>query len=310
MNKEDRLRIRSRLIFAVAMLAVGTFGFSVGAQKPIPMDLLKNYPLSLLASEVETMNECAQCHEAEDYHTCQTCHDDHGGIELNEIPFYALVELTGDVPDPGYISIHDVLPYQEQPNTHIPLLTFFDEQGVTDFESVTLSSNDGGFVTLEKSQLTDQALLMPYEDGIRFAAEDLHVSTWLKGINRFIIVGTALPLIINGEPTSIGRLLLGPTTTVTIEQTEVMLKSGQDEKIRKAMTASRIEGVALEEILPDGDFRAVKIIDDEGQEHRLSAEEAQEAVLAIVWDQLTLVLPGRGRSQWIPAVVMISTENW
>jgi hypothetical protein len=263
-----------------------------------------------MASEVETMNECAECHAADDYHTCQTCHDDHGAIELDEIPFYALVEITGDVPDPGYVSIHDILPYQEQPNTHIPLLTFLKEQGVTDFESVTLSSYDGGFITLEKSQLTDQALLMPYEDGIRFAAEDLHVSTWLKGINRFIVVGKAVPLIINGEATSIGRLLLGPTTKVTIEQTEVMLKSEQDGKVRKAMTAGRIEGVALEDILPDDDFAALKIVDDEGQLHRLSVEEAQGALLAIVSDQVTLILPERGRSQWIPAVVIISTEEW
>jgi hypothetical protein len=310
MDKEGRSRFRSRLIYGLALAAVGLFGFSVGAQKPIPIDLLRNYPLSLMASEVETMNECAECHAADDYHTCQTCHDDHGAIELDEIPFYALVEITGDVPDPGYVSIHDILPYQEQPNTHIPLLTFLKEQGVTDFESVTLSSYDGGFITLEKSQLTDQALLMPYEDGIRFAAEDLHVSTWLKGINRFIVVGKAVPLIINGEATSIGRLLLGPTTKVTIEQTEVMLKSEQDGKVRKAMTAGRIEGVALEDILPDDDFAALKIVDDEGQLHRLSVEEAQGALLAIVSDQVTLILPERGRSQWIPAVVIISTEEW
>lgn len=30
---------------------------------------------------------------------------------------------------------------------------------------------------------------MPHVDGVRFAAHDLHVSTWLKGIARMIVVG-------------------------------------------------------------------------------------------------------------------------
>lgn len=165
MNKEGQAPLRSRLIFAMATLVVGLFGFSIGAHNPIPMNLLRKVPLSQMAAEVATMNECAGCHEGEDYHSCQTCHDDHGAIELSGISFYALVELTGDVPDPGYISINAILPYQEQPYTHIQLLAFRSEQGVTDFESVSLSSPDGGFVTLERAQLTDQALLMPYLDG-------------------------------------------------------------------------------------------------------------------------------------------------
>ncbi len=66
---------------------------------------------------------------------------------------------------------------------------FLAEHGAADFESVTLASRDEGFVTFAQPNLTEEALLMPHVDGLRFAAENLHVSTWLKGVWRIIIVG-------------------------------------------------------------------------------------------------------------------------
>jgi len=97
---------------------------------------------------------------------------------------------------------------------------------------VTLVSGDGGFVTIAPDQLTDQALLLPYTDGIRFASEDLHVSSWLKNISQIIVVGEETPLKIDGNETSLGRLLLGPTQEVTVEETQVMLKSCRQSSIR------------------------------------------------------------------------------
>jgi hypothetical protein len=222
---------------------------------------------------------------------------------LEGVPFYAMVSVTGDVPDPGYVTIHEILPYPEQPHTRLPLLDFLAAQGVEHFESVTMVSDDQGFITVPKDQLTDQAWLLPYEDGIRFASEDLHVSAWIKGITRFIVVGEETPLTIDGEPTSIGRLLLGPTRSVTVEQTTVMLKSEEDGVIREAKTASRVEGAPLPE------NHTLHVRDADGQTHTLADEEVQGALLALIRGEVTLVLPGRGRSEWISGVVEIETER-
>ena len=54
--------------------------------------------------------------------------------------------------------------------------------------------------------------------------------------------GDKLEMTIDGQPTSIGRLLLGPTRSVTTDQTDTMLRSETDGEFRKGMTASRIEG--------------------------------------------------------------------
>jgi hypothetical protein len=232
---------------------------------------------------------------------------------MANVPFDDLILLAGDVPEPGYIAVNDILPYRDQPGTHVTLLSFLADHGVTSFESVTLASRDEGFVTIERPNLTDEALLMPHVDGVRFAAENLHISTWLKGVWRIIVVGSDRPLTIDGYRTSIGRLLLGPTHSVTIEQTDVMLRSEADGQVRRGKTASRIEGAALPDIVGDPGFDELLVRDAEQQEHTLSAAEARGAVLAQMGTSSTdtgvLVLPNRGRSQWIFNVVELVSEE-
>lgn len=303
--------MRKTYIFAGVVLlfvGLGAASLAVGDPGGNPLAVVTHYPLGVLAEEGRTMVECAECHDTAAFHTCDTCHDDHGAVEFEEVPFYAVVTFTGDVPEPGYLLLDEVLPYRDLPYTHVPLLEFLAEQGVTDFESVTLASDDGGLVTIERSQLTGEALLMPYVDGVRFAAEDLHVSTWLKGITRIVVVGEERPLTADGEATSMGRLLLGPLRAVTVEATSVMLKSEEDGEVREAQTAKRVEGAPLEAVVVHPDFASLTVEDAQGQTHALTAAEAEGAVLALLRGQPTLVLPGRARANWIPGVVAITSE--
>ncbi len=291
-------------IVVVALLLVA--GGAVLATRATPLAVVTHYPMEMLWEEGQLMVECAECHAAADFHTCGTCHDDHGAVEFEGTPFYAGIVLTGDVPTPGYVLLNEILPYRDQPHTHLPLLDFLAQQGVTDFESVTLASDDGGFVTIPREELTEGALLMPYVDGIRFAAEELHVSTWLKGITRMVVVGPERPLTIAGEATSMGRLLLGPQVEVTVEQTEVMLRSEEDGEVRRAYTAGRVQGAPLAALV--GPFEQLVVVDRGGAEHTLSAAEAEGAVLALLRGETTLVLPGRARNQWLTGVVALRAE--
>jgi hypothetical protein len=229
-------------------------------------------------------------------------------VELEGVPFFEGLILTGDVPEPGFVRLHEILPYPDQPNTHLPLVTFLADRGVDQFESVTLISGDGGFITIEAENLTENALLLPYADGIRFAAEDLHVSTWIKGITRIVAVGPDKPLSIDGTPTSIGRLLIGPTRIVTVEQTDVMLKSDEDGEIRRAKTASRIEGAPVTLLVDTPTFDALEVRTESDETLELDATAAAEAILALLRGTPTLVLPSRGRSEWISGVVEIRSQ--
>jgi hypothetical protein len=227
---------------------------------------------------------------------------------MANVPFNDLILLQGDVAEPRYIPVNDILPHRGQPDTHIALLDFLAEYDVTDFESVTLASRDEGWITVERANLGPEALLLPHVDGLRFAAENLHVSSWLKGIWCITVVGSQRPLRLDGRPTSIGRLLLGPTRNVTVEQTDVMLRSRTDGQVRSAKTASRIEGAGLADIASNPGFDVLLVRDGEGGEHTLTAAEARGAVLAQMGKQVILVLPSRGRAQWIAGVVEIVSE--
>lgn len=305
---------RSRVLFGLVLLlvlaVVGVVVAAVaGAKGLAPLRLVTHYPWGVLASEADTMSECAECHEPAETHTCATCHDEHGDARMAGAPFNTLLLLTGDVPEPAYIPVNEILPYYQEPQGFVSLLDFLAQHGVSDFVSVTLVATDGGVVTVERPYLTAEAMLLPHADGVRFAAENLHVSTWLKGITRIVVVGTETPLSIDGQATSIGRLLVGPTRSVAVDQTEVMLKSEEDGEIRRGQTALRLEGVALGDVVATPDFENLLVRDASRQEHTLTAEEARGALLALVQGRVTLVLPERGRARWVNDVVELITRR-
>jgi hypothetical protein len=300
------------ILVVIALLTGGAVvAVTSGAETLAPARSALHYPWHMLAEDAEVMNDCVECHEPETFHTCASCHDDHGSAELANVPFNSLVQLAGDIPQEGLIAINDILPYRDQPGTHITLVDFLTSQGIDDFESVTLTSRDGGYVTIDRDNLTAEALLMPHTDGIRFAAENLHVSTWLKGISKIVVVGKERPLTIDGYATSYGRLLNGPTQSLTIDQTDVMYASQTDGEIRSAKTAARIEGVPIGSIVENPKFEELLVRDGEGVTHTLAAADARGALLAQLRGrpEVVLVLPRLGRGDWIGSVTEIVSER-
>lgn len=297
-----------RVIFLVIVLMlVGAIIAILLATKPMPVALLQEYELSLLWHEGQTMNDCAECHNSVDFHTCETCHDEHGAVELTGVRFFEVVDLTGDVPDPTFVRVNEVMPDQDNMGTHITLFDFLAQNGVDDFESVTFITNDGGLATIERQHLDETAMLVPYIDGVRFVTESVHSSTWLKGISQIIVVGKDKPLLIDGNPTSIGRLLIGETVRLTVEGSNVMLTDEAGE-MSLALVANWAEGARLIPLLADPSPSGIIITNASGETTTLGAEEIQEAILAIVRDSVTLVLPDRGRSAWPTNVLIIESE--
>lgn len=277
------------------------------ATKPMPVTLLSEYGLGTLWEEGLQMNECAECHTTEEFHSCDTCHDDHGSVEFADVPFSEVVDFTGDVPDPSYLKINAVIPDRDNVGTHITVLKLLADQGVEDFESITFITNDGGSATVEAQYIDETAMLVPYVDGIRFASEQVHASSWLKGIVKIIVVGTERPLTIDGKTTSIGRLLLGDTMRVTIEGTDVML-ADDNGNVSHAFVANWVQGAPLFSLLHNSHPEEVTITDASGQTITLSGEEIANAVIAMIYDKVTLVLPDRGRSAWPVDIIEIESR--
>ncbi len=297
------------ILAAALILTAGVVILILVTTKPMPVALLSEYNLKSLWAEGKTMNKCAECHSSSDFHTCDTCHDEHGAVELTGITFFEVIELTGDVPDPAFIRVNEVMPDQENAGTHITLYDFLAQNGVDKdaFESITFTTNDGGLVTIEAQYLDETAMLVPYIDGVRFVTSSVHSSTWLKGINRIVVVGKETPLLIDGVATSIGRLLIGETAHLTVEGSDVMLKNDAGQ-ISHALVANWVEGAPLPALLADPTAASVTVTDTNGDTFEITGEELSTAVVAMVRDHVTLVLPDRGRSAWPTDIVKIDSN--
>lgn len=295
------------VLFGIIIILSGAMITLLFTLKPTPIAVAQEYGMGMLWEEAEAMNECAECHSSQDFHTCKTCHDDHGAVELADVRFFEVVELTGDVPDPSFVRVNEIMPDQETMGTHILLFDFLEKYAVDDFVSVSFFTNDGGLTTIERQYLDETAMLVPYLDGVRFITESVHSSTWLKGITRIVIVGVDTPITIDGHKTSIGRLLLGETVRVTVEGSEVMMTDDSDQT-NLAFVANWIEGTRLLPILDSPTSNNITVTDSTGNTVKFSAEEMQNAVIALNRDEVTLVLPDRGRSAWVTDIEEIESH--
>lgn len=240
--------------------------------------------------------------------TCAKCHDVHGSIEWRDAPFQSQVWILGDVPEATYLVVNDLFPYREgQQSTGISLPELLAHHGAPDYSRVALESLDGGIVILEQRYLTEESVLVPYMEGIRFKDQNQHVSTWLKGVRWIIVEGRDRPLLVAGERTSMGRLLLADRTTVITEGGDAIYKSPLNGEIYRGNYAHTVVGARLASLVPKlADCGALLVRDRKGQVREISCPSANRGVIATVDGRPALVLPDRPRRDWVLDVVEIT----
>jgi len=241
--------------------------------------------------------------------TCAACHDVHGAIEWEDVPFQTQVWILGDVPEATYFIVSDLFPYaQQEMGTAISLPDLLERYGVTDWQRVAIESLDGGIVTFDQEYVTEQSLLVPYGEGIRFKDENHHESTWLKGIRWIIVQRDETPLKIADEYTSMGRLLLQDRTTVVAEGGDAIYKSPLDGAIYRGDYAHTYTGARLSTLLQDIDYDLLQAVDAKGNVTEYTRDRLTRAVIATVDGRPSLVLPDVGRSQWVMDLVEIRPQ--
>jgi hypothetical protein len=236
---------------------------------------------------------------------CVECHQLHGAITLDNVPFNAFVLLTGDVPEPRLIGVNEMLPYRLAGQASIPLLELLAQNEVEGFKEVSLISTDGGIVTLERQYVSDQSLLLPYMESVRFKDDGLHVSTWLKGISKIVVVGNDLPIIVDGRATSMGRLLREDTLTVISERSYPMYHSEEDGQIREGEYSHLHTGAPLKDLVAHADFTTLTVTDAQDETYTIDARTAEGAILTIYYGEPTLMFPDLHKGEWIANVVKI-----
>jgi len=285
----------------IPLVIIGVVAFSlVFSANPVPYRLVTEYSPGMILEEGIQMHECAECHEGADFHTCETCHNEHGGATLPGLSFYSTVELTGDVPKQTFIPTNQLFVDEEGFSLKkISLFEFLEKYGASDFESITFETNDSGFVTVAYGELGPESYLLPYDAGVRFADENLHVSTWLKGITRILVVSREESLMLGNTATSIGKLMLGDTTSITVEQAPVMLRSEETGEIRRGFTATRLEGIEISDWMEVNESSEYNVDLAVGGQVEISGLDLQNSLLTRIYGDIVLVFPGRSRNQWI-----------
>jgi hypothetical protein len=236
---------------------------------------------------------------------CVECHQLHGAITLDNVPFNSLVLLTGDVPEPRLISVNDILPYKHAGQVSISVPELLRQNAVDDFQEVSLISTDGGIVTLERQYASEGSLLLPYAESVRFKDDDLHVSTWLKGIHKIVVVGEELPIIIDGRGTSMGRLLRENTLSVISERSYPMYRSEEDGEVRQGEYSHLHTGAPLSELVAHREFSTLDVTDASGETYSIPSHNAERAILTIYYGQATLMLPELHKGEWISNVTRV-----
>jgi len=243
--------------------------------------------------------------------TCAQCHDVHGSIESEDVPAQSQVWILGDVPESTYFFVNDLFPQAEETEgTSISLIDLLSDYGVTDWEKVSIESLDGGLVTLERQYVTENSLLVPYADGIRFKDVNLHESTWLKGVRFITVQGAETPLLFGTTTTSLGRLLMGNRTTVVAESNDALYSSPVNGQVYRGNYTHVYTGASLATLLDDfPNATAFTCTDEEGETISFAREEIQEAVIAPVSGLPSLVLPQYGQGSWVIGIVSIVPED-
>jgi len=240
--------------------------------------------------------------------SCAECHDVHGAIEWADAPFQSQIWIMGDVPEATYAFVNDLFPYRNaERGTAISLPDLLARYGAPDFQRVAIESLDGGIVVLDREYVTEHARLVPYLEGIRFQDENQHVSTWLKGVRWIIVVGEPT-LEVNGEPTSMGRLLLTDRVSVAAEGGDALFVSPLDGKTYRGDYAHLYTGARLERLLGEASYTTLEATDASGAVHAYTAEEVADAVIATVDGRPTLLLPGASRSNWLLDLARVETR--
>jgi hypothetical protein len=215
----------------------------------------------------------------------------------------------GDVPEATYLIVSDLFPYHRQElGTAISIPDLLARYGVDEFNRVAIESLDGGIVSLDRPYVTELSRLVPYLEGIRFIDENQHQSTWLKGVRWIVVVGEETPLTINGQATSMGRLLMSDRMTVVAEGGDAVFVSPRDGKTYRGDYARLYTGARLSTLLGDDAYTALEVYDAQEQSRSYSAEEVADALIATVDGRPALVLPNAPRRAWTLDVIRIETR--
>jgi hypothetical protein len=209
------------LAIGLVVAAAGTFALTSGTSKP--------------------QLDCNECHAG-----------GHGSVIAPDVNMNGTILLTGDTPLDEYVVVGDIFKLPEVeigtiksqtvdgegvPSHGVPLLGFLRAHGVDDFSQVVVYADDF-IITMDKSDITGETIIIPMEYSIRILGSNMPVNMWAKNTRSVVVIGgnAGDSVSINGKGVSFGQMLDNglqsasysrkPTIYTTLDNEEYTFDSG------------------------------------------------------------------------------------
>lgn len=154
---------------------------------------------------------------------CKQCHQGHGSVVAPNVNVNGTILLTGDTPQDEYVAVDDIFKLKQIdigtiksqtqdlqgiPSRGVPVYEFLQAHGVTDFDRIVVYADDFT-MTMNKSDITNETIIVPMEFSIRILGSNMPVNVWAKNVRSIDVVGgnAGDSLTINGKAVSYGQML-------------------------------------------------------------------------------------------------------
>lgn len=206
---------------------------------------------------------------------CSQCHaEGHGSVVAPNVNLNGTILLTGDSPRDEYVVVDSIFTLPQRdirtletqkdegvPSRGVPLLDFLSVHGVNSFDDLVVYADDF-MLALNRSEVSEDTIIVPEQYSIRILGSNMPVATWLKGVRTIVVVGgeASSSITLNGKAISFGRML-----DHGVQTTPASLKTlGYDYNgtMYRYDTAFLITGIGLKDLLlKEGitDFTSVDI---------------------------------------------------
>lgn len=192
---------------------------------------------------------------------CNECHEGHGSVVAPDINVNGTILFTGDTPQDELIPVFDIFTLEQKevltlesqdgqgvPSRGVPVLNFLKAHEVNDFDRIILYADDFE-VSINKSEMTDDTIFVPYEYSIRILSSNMPISVWLKYIKTIVVVGgnSGDSLQLNGQEISFGEMLdNGVNTMVNNRRINGYIYNDKDYQFEAGYV---VTGISLKDLL-------------------------------------------------------------
>jgi|GEM_PF-3155044 len=208
---------------------------------------------------------------------CKQCHQGHGSVVAPNVNVNGTILLTGDTPQDEYVAVDDIFKLKQIdigtiksqtqdlqgiPSRGVPVYEFLQAHGVTDFDQIVVYADDFT-VTMNRSDITNETIIVPMEFSIRILGSNMPVNVWAKNVRSIDVIGgnAGDSLTINGKEVSYGQMLDNGMQTESYSNKPTMYTT-VDNQVYQFNSGFMATGISLRDLLfKEGytDFSSVTI---------------------------------------------------